>query len=398
MKHIFLLLILLILTGIFGADQIILHGDRVLEGLVIAGEDSYHLITPYAVITVDTAQVKEIRKGPDTEKTIDTILSRLIEKEEYRGALQFIQRCHEENIFGVAEYYRRTNAVQKVKNEHRFEKEIDELYNNEDYQQLINLFETHLAAYPEYRLTDSQKQKLISAYTQMSFYYIDHIQYEKGYGYLYKAFQLGKDSPAVREILILYAERTGNEFIIEQEKKQDQLLAERRPLVRPVYPEEKVAQPHQTVEISGKSDEDLMLLLLQAYNAGPATLLAYGGNVQYRETQEYVRKVKQHLESPTLNTPHDKHIYRHAEKYKLDPQFVKAVLLAESSGRAQAVSSQGARGVMQIMQGTWSDMTKYIGVQWPYQEAFEPDKNIEIGCAYFAWLRDDFLPLFFSLP
>lgn len=388
------LMLFFFLYSLSGA-RLILEGDRILEGIIIEdNEQNYRLITPYSVITIPADRVKEAQKEPYT-KSIEKMLTSFTAKEEYQTALNFLQLCLDENVFGLAEYYKYSNTIRLEKHQKEFENKLTAYYEKEDYKSLINLVRSHSSAYPQHKLSEHLKDKLITAYTQMSFYYIDHIQYEKGYKYLNQAFQLSKDAPSVREILVLYAERTGNTFIKEREAEYDDQIASYKPVTRtiPLPHKEplKIAEPEE-------QHEDLLVLMLQAYNAGPATLLAYQGNVQYQETRQYIQRVKNNMNNSDLNTPHDDLIHQFAKKYQLEPRFVKAVLLAESSGRCQAVSSQGARGLMQIMEGTWKDMAQYIGVQWSYREAFEPAKNIEIGCAYFAWLRDDFLPLFFSIP
>ncbi len=52
---------------------------------------------------------------------------------------------------------------------------------------------------------------------------------------------------------------------------------------------------------------------------------------------------------------------------------------------------------MQVMPVVWKDISKRYGVDWDYTSGvFEPEKNIEVACAYLAWLRYDFLPRHFE--
>jgi hypothetical protein len=45
----------------------------------------------------------------------------------------------------------------------------------------------------------------------------------------------------------------------------------------------------------------------------------------------------------------------------------------------------------------WNDISAKYHVDWDYStEVFEPKKNIEVACAYLAWLRYDFLPRHFA--
>lgn len=71
---------------------------------------------------------------------------------------------------------------------------------------------------------------------------------------------------------------------------------------------------------------------------------------------------------------YDSIIKQMAEKYKLNPLLVAAVIKAESNGDARAVSTAGAKGLMQLIDSTASDM----GVR----DVFNPRENIEGGVKY----------------
>lgn len=63
-----------------------------------------------------------------------------------------------------------------------------------------------------------------------------------------------------------------------------------------------------------------------------------------------------------------------AERHRVDPELVRAVIRAESNGNPQAVSSKGALGLMQLMPGTAME----LGVK----DAFSPQENMEAGVRY----------------
>ncbi len=65
---------------------------------------------------------------------------------------------------------------------------------------------------------------------------------------------------------------------------------------------------------------------------------------------------------------------RAGAQHNIDEDLLASVVKAESGGRVFAVSRTGARGLMQLMPGTASDM----GVK----DAFRPDQNISGGTAY----------------
>lgn len=71
-----------------------------------------------------------------------------------------------------------------------------------------------------------------------------------------------------------------------------------------------------------------------------------------------------------------------ANKYNIDPSLVHAVIKVESNGNPYAVSRKGAKGLMQLLPSTASD----LGVTDP----FDPEDNIDGGARYLRYLMDKF--------
>ncbi len=69
-----------------------------------------------------------------------------------------------------------------------------------------------------------------------------------------------------------------------------------------------------------------------------------------------------------------------SHRYKLDPDFVSSVVSAESDFNPRATSRKGAKGLMQLMPGTASQ----LGVNDP----FDPAKNAEGGTRYLRGLLE----------
>ncbi len=71
-----------------------------------------------------------------------------------------------------------------------------------------------------------------------------------------------------------------------------------------------------------------------------------------------------------------------AEKYGVDPDLIEAVIQAESNYDADAVSSAGAQGLMQLMPAT----ARSLGVT----DAFDPAQNINGGVKLLSQLLNQY--------
>ena len=74
-------------------------------------------------------------------------------------------------------------------------------------------------------------------------------------------------------------------------------------------------------------------------------------------------------------------VEREAARYGLNPDFVMAVVAAESSFNARA-SNQRARGLMQLTPPAWETVTDQ-----PFREAWDWKTNVEAGTAYLGHLK-----------
>ena len=77
-------------------------------------------------------------------------------------------------------------------------------------------------------------------------------------------------------------------------------------------------------------------------------------------------------------------IYAAAQRHQINPGLIAAVIRTESAFNARAVSSKGARGLMQLMPATG----RRFGLRT--SELFDPAKNIDAGARYLRFLADRF--------
>ena len=75
-------------------------------------------------------------------------------------------------------------------------------------------------------------------------------------------------------------------------------------------------------------------------------------------------------------------IQQTAERHKVDPALIRAVISAESAYQPGATSRKGAQGLMQLMPGT----AHQLGVS----NAYDPRQNIEAGARYLRALLEKY--------
>ena len=81
------------------------------------------------------------------------------------------------------------------------------------------------------------------------------------------------------------------------------------------------------------------------------------------------------------------YVSKYAVEYGLEEEFVYAVIRAESNFRADAISTAGARGVMQLMPSTAQFIAECIGEELKIDS---PQDNIRMGVWYLSYLKDRF--------
>lgn len=416
-----------------GADILVLHNNQRIEGIILSEDaDTYQVQDKNTIFVLQKERVKTVLKEPH-----DTALVRLGDEAFYRR--QFPE---------AKDYYLKALAVTTQKDvvierlrhlRQTIYQEVDRpradaQFESGNYRRAADLYLGLLGQYPQEPFTPELKQRAAQAYYFLAHQAFAQSRERDGYLMIQNALSLNPIAPQVHQLLgeqlwqhkkarlaaeefaIVLAYDPGNttaetwlaEIGVQFSEEEiaalgqdagqkpfnldflydDRMLLER---TQRVVAEQMRQPPSATVHAKALS------LLLQAYNAGPWAVVSYKGTVRYKETISYVSKVFHWLDNEIPETEYDGLIEEYAQRYDLDPHLVKAIIKVESDFDPRCVSRADARGLMQIVREDWDDTTRRLGETWSFDdEVFDPDKNIHVGCHYLHWLREDFLPQFFS--
>ncbi len=110
-----------------------------------------------------------------------------------------------------------------------------------------------------------------------------------------------------------------------------------------------------------------------------------------------IHMIEHHLQVGRTNLSYDRipsvarTLYEEARSYGIDYRLVLAIMAVESNFRNDAVSSAGARGIMQIKPILAASIAREAGI--PYQGAqdlFHPENNVRFALHYLSWLGANF--------
>lgn len=87
---------------------------------------------------------------------------------------------------------------------------------------------------------------------------------------------------------------------------------------------------------------------------------------------------------------HDQYIEKYARENSLDKSLVAALIYQESRYKTDAVSSSGARGLMQLMPETAGWVAARIDLDYSQKELSEPEYNIRLGTHYLGYLMEKY--------
>lgn len=91
------------------------------------------------------------------------------------------------------------------------------------------------------------------------------------------------------------------------------------------------------------------------------------------------------IEQAAASDPHGADIAEAARRFGIPADWIRAIMRIESAGDVRAVSAKGARGLMQIMPPTWTELRAQLQLG---ADPFNPRDNILAGTAYLRELHD----------
>jgi soluble lytic murein transglycosylase len=74
----------------------------------------------------------------------------------------------------------------------------------------------------------------------------------------------------------------------------------------------------------------------------------------------------------------------------VDPLLIQSLMREESYFNEFAISTSNARGLMQLLPATASDIAHWEGMPFRTADLFKPDVNVRLGSRYLAFLHEKF--------
>lgn len=85
---------------------------------------------------------------------------------------------------------------------------------------------------------------------------------------------------------------------------------------------------------------------------------------------------------------YSEYVEKYAKQYNIDEKLIYAIIKNESNFNKDAISPVGAKGLMQVMEGTAYDVAKELEVN--NYDLLLPEDNIKIGIKYFSDLLEKY--------
>ena len=102
------------------------------------------------------------------------------------------------------------------------------------------------------------------------------------------------------------------------------------------------------------------------------------------------QKIKNDFLKKIYKTEYSTYVEKYAKEYDVDKYLVYAIIKAESNFDESAVSGKGAKGLMQLMYSTATEIAEKVDLNITEETVMEPDININLGTKYIAILIEKY--------
>jgi soluble lytic murein transglycosylase len=141
----------------------------------------------------------------------------------------------------------------------------------------------------------------------------------------------------------------------------------------------------------------LSLILVVAFVLSGYSAILAGSNETDPQKATIISKTMEYLKQKKVRASDEKlqvianSVYDESREYDLDYRLVLAVMKVESNFKQDAVSRDGARGLLQIKPSLAKHVSRDAGVTIKGAKCLnEPEKNIKIGVNHLSWLMEKF--------
>ena len=83
-------------------------------------------------------------------------------------------------------------------------------------------------------------------------------------------------------------------------------------------------------------------------------------------------------------------VNKYAQMYNVDENLIYSIIKVESNFDANAISSQNAQGLMQLMYTTAEEVARKNNIELTEENILEPDINIKLGTIYLSTLLEKY--------
>jgi hypothetical protein len=171
-------------------------------------------------------------------------------------------------------------------------------------------------------------------------------------------------------------ERACNEYVAQNIARLDKKPIPKREISRSLYGKEGKAPDIFVYQ----HESGLLLLTSKVKEVGSDYVLLNYQPVRRVLNRKVRRKIRNQPQTEEIDL--EQIIQYYADDYNVSPALVKAIIKIESDFDPYAVSSAGARGLMQLMPSTALEMQ--------VEDIFDPEENVEGGVQYFARMLELF--------